>query len=40
MTVVIGDPLYNPYAKSPKLKITQVKPSPAGTPFPLKKDEK
>ncbi len=40
MTVVIGDPLYNPYAKSPKLKIGQVKPSPAGAPFPLKKGEK
>ncbi len=33
MTVVVGDPLYNPYAKSPKLKIEQVLPSPAGTEF-------
>lgn len=33
MTVLVGDPLYNPYAKSPKLKIDQVKPSPAGIPF-------
>ncbi len=29
MTVLVGDPLYNPYLKSPKLKIGQVKPSPA-----------
>jgi uncharacterized protein (TIGR03790 family) len=40
MTVVIGDPLYNPYAKAPKLKISQVKPSPAGASFPLKRNEK
>jgi uncharacterized protein (TIGR03790 family) len=40
MTVLIGDPLYNPYAKTPKLKIAQVKPSPSGAPFPLKRDEK
>jgi uncharacterized protein (TIGR03790 family) len=40
MTVVIGDPLYNPYAKSPKLKMAQVKPSPAGAAFPLKKEGK
>lgn len=33
MTVLVGDPLYNPYAKSPRLKIDQVKPSPAGTQF-------
>lgn len=30
MTVLVGDPLYNPYAKTPKLKVDQVKPSPAG----------
>ncbi len=35
MTVLVGDPLYNPYLKSPKLKIDQVKPSPAGGRFPL-----
>lgn len=34
MTVLIGDPLYNPYAKSPKLKIDQVQPSPEGSRFP------
>ncbi|MDB5390916.1 MAG: hypothetical protein JWM11_6562 [Planctomycetaceae bacterium] len=34
MTVLIGDPLYNPYAKASKLKIEQVKPSPAGSRFP------
>jgi uncharacterized protein (TIGR03790 family) len=30
MTVLVGDPLYNPYAKSPRLKPAQVKPSPKG----------
>ena len=40
MTVVIGDPLYNPYAKSPKLKIDQVKPSPLGTALRLEKTRK
>jgi uncharacterized protein (TIGR03790 family) len=30
MTVLVGDPLYNPYARTPKLKSEQVKPSPAG----------
>jgi hypothetical protein len=40
MTVLVGDPLYNPYAKSPKLKIGQVKPSPAGAVFPLEKAAK
>ena len=35
MTVLVGDPLYNPYAKSPKLKMEQVKPSPAGGRFPF-----
>ena len=33
MTVLVGDPLYNPYAKTPKLKIEQVKPSPSGGSF-------
>jgi uncharacterized protein (TIGR03790 family) len=28
MTVLIGDPLYNPYKNSPKLKLNDVKPSP------------
>jgi uncharacterized protein (TIGR03790 family) len=28
MTVLVGDPLYNPYAKSPKLDAAEVKPSP------------
>ena len=37
MTVLVGDPLYNPYLKSPKLKIGQVKPSPEGGRFPLVK---
>lgn len=35
MMVLVGDPLYNPYARSPNLKIEQVKPSPAGVRFPL-----
>jgi uncharacterized protein (TIGR03790 family) len=33
MTVLVGDPLYNPYAKTPKLTVEQVKPSPAGGKF-------
>ncbi len=33
MTVLVGDPLYNPYGKTPKLKVEQVKPSPAGGSF-------
>jgi uncharacterized protein (TIGR03790 family) len=33
MTVLVGDPLYNPYAKNPRLKPEQVKPSPAGGTF-------
>ncbi|HTU19106.1 MAG TPA: TIGR03790 family protein [Gemmataceae bacterium] len=33
MTVLVGDPLYNPYAKSPRLKPEQVKPSPKGGKF-------
>jgi uncharacterized protein (TIGR03790 family) len=39
MTVVVGDPLYNPYAKSPKLKIEQVLPSPAGAGVTPLRDE-
>jgi uncharacterized protein (TIGR03790 family) len=30
MMVLVGDPLYNPYAKTPKLEEEKVKPSPAG----------
>ncbi len=37
MTVLVGDPLYNPYLKSPKLKSEQVTPSPAGGRFPFGK---
>jgi uncharacterized protein (TIGR03790 family) len=34
MTVLVGDPLYNPYANCPKLTPQQVKPSPeGGKPF-------
>lgn len=40
MCVLIGDPLYNPYAKSPKLKIDQVKASPAGVEFRGLRDER
>jgi uncharacterized protein (TIGR03790 family) len=35
MTVLVGDPLYNPYAKNARLKTEQVKPSPAGGKFIL-----
>jgi uncharacterized protein (TIGR03790 family) len=35
-TTLIGDPLYNPYRKNPKLKITDVKPSPAKGTFLIK----
>jgi uncharacterized protein (TIGR03790 family) len=31
MTVLVGDPLYTPFARSPKLKIERVRPSPEGT---------
>ena len=31
MTVLVGDPLYNPYGKSPKLMLEQVLPSPVGS---------
>jgi uncharacterized protein (TIGR03790 family) len=36
MTTLVGDPLYNPFKKNPRLKVEQVKPSPAGghLPFP------
>ena len=30
MTVLVGDPLYNPFAAAPKLQPEQVLPSPAG----------
>jgi uncharacterized protein (TIGR03790 family) len=30
MTVLVGDPLYNPFAKNPKLKSKDVMPSPKG----------
>jgi uncharacterized protein (TIGR03790 family) len=30
MTVLVGDPLYNPFAKTPRLRPEQVTPSPAG----------
>jgi uncharacterized protein (TIGR03790 family) len=35
MTVLVGDPLYNPFAKTPKLTPEQVKPSPEGRKFIL-----
>jgi len=30
MTVLVGDPLYKPFAKNPKLKVADVQPSPKG----------
>jgi hypothetical protein len=30
MTVLVADPLYNPYKQTPMLKGEDVKPSPAG----------
>jgi len=33
MTVLVGDPLYNPYAKTPKLDPAEVKPSPKDGKF-------
>ncbi len=33
MTTLVGDPLYNPYRKTPKLKASDVKVSPAGASF-------
>jgi len=35
MTTLIGDPLYNPYKASPRLKSSQVEPSPKGGRFLL-----
>jgi uncharacterized protein (TIGR03790 family) len=35
MMVLIGDPLYNPFKKNPKLKIADVVPSPKGGQNPL-----
>jgi hypothetical protein len=35
MTVLIGDPLYNPFKKNPRLKIADVVPSPKGGRNPL-----
>ena len=40
MTVLVGDPLYNPYARNPRLETEQVKPSPAGGTFKVFKDSK
>jgi uncharacterized protein (TIGR03790 family) len=37
MTTLVGDPLYNPYAKTPKLKPEQVKASPEGGRLPFGK---
>jgi uncharacterized protein (TIGR03790 family) len=39
MTVLVGDPLYNPYGKTPKLKAGQVKPSPEGGRFKVVLDK-
>jgi uncharacterized protein (TIGR03790 family) len=36
MCTLVGDPLYNPFKASPKLKSDQVKPSPKGGRFVLK----
>jgi hypothetical protein len=33
MTTLIGDPLYNPFAKNKLLKIEDVQPSPKGVRF-------
>jgi hypothetical protein len=30
MTVLVGDPLYNPFKKNAKLKVADVVPSPMG----------
>jgi uncharacterized protein (TIGR03790 family) len=40
MTVLVGDPLYNPFAKNPRLKPEQIKPSPVGGRFKVIKDGK
>jgi uncharacterized protein (TIGR03790 family) len=39
MTVLVGDPLYNPYGKTPKLKSALVKPSPEGAKLRFTKDK-
>ena len=39
MVELVGDPLYNPYAKTPKLKVEQVKPSPEGAVFKVIRDK-
>ena len=36
MTVLVGDPLYNPFARNPRLRPEQVLPSPRGSTFPLR----
>jgi uncharacterized protein (TIGR03790 family) len=36
MTVLVGDPLYNPFARNPRLRPEQVQPSPKGSQFLLK----
>jgi hypothetical protein len=36
MTVLVGDPLYNPFGKAPRLQPEQVRPSPEGSQFFLK----
>src|SRR5262249_36608497 len=36
MTVLVGDPLYNPYGKAPRLAEDRVKPSPAGGKYFLR----
>jgi uncharacterized protein (TIGR03790 family) len=36
MTVLVGDPLYNPYAKTPKLDWAEVKPSPREGKYPFR----
>jgi uncharacterized protein (TIGR03790 family) len=35
MTTLVGDPLYNPFKNNPRLKVEQVKPSPAGGKLPF-----
>ncbi|HEX5269999.1 MAG TPA: TIGR03790 family protein [Gemmataceae bacterium] len=36
MTVLVGDPLYNPYMKNPKMDESKVEPSPKGGKFPVR----
>jgi uncharacterized protein (TIGR03790 family) len=40
MTVLVGDPLYNPFGKTPKLAIEKVKPSPVKGRFLFRFREK